>query len=337
VLQSLVRGPRRLMLIWVDQMPKTVGDDNPGVEKVVISEYGDVFTDTTAKPFETKPASLGVAMRNPLCTGADDLWGIKHVTWKLKWREEGGGDDDWSTNYWDAARIKGVSDVDGTVPDMPDEKYFELTEVNPRSLPAMQKWVEFTSMRKFKIKVPDADETEPGYHVGITNGIEIGASIYVYLYHFKQGANANALNGKIRMTPKCGLGTPQGVARTLCHEIAHNLGHAYLQNQGKATDGRGRQAKYKIPDIDFDPCIPTGIYYAGKGHAGPHCASGIKKKDPKLLDEKTFTADQYQLDTNCILFGQGDQAKTTEFKFCDDCTRYILASDALDISTNWRS
>jgi hypothetical protein len=338
VLNDAVRGPLRMMLIWVDQMPKTIDDNNPGVEPVVVSEYGDTFQDTTAKAF-TPQGSLLVAERNPLCTGGSDKWGIKHVTWRLQWRKEGGKTEDWSSEYWKAGEILGYTEAGDGVPGMPPEEYFSLSEVVPSTLAEVQKWVEFINARKFKINVPAADASEPGFHLGNDPaGVEIGAAIYVHLNHFKQGANANALNGKIRMTPLVGLGTPQGVARTLCHEIAHNLGHAYLENQGKATDGRGRQAKYKIPDIDFDPCIPDGIYYTGKGHAGPHCAAGIKKKDASLLSEKTFTdAKKFLIDTNCVLFGTGDQQKTVQFKFCEDCTRYILASDARDISTNWRA
>ncbi|QDE72176.1 hypothetical protein BHS09_37300 [Myxococcus xanthus] len=330
VLHNAPADPRRFMLVWTDMLPKTLSDDDANVAAATPGEYVAVF-EAKDTPVEHSTAKGQLtALRNPVCTSAADLWGVEKVYWRITgfrkqgdtewlekeviWKEDEPGQSELNSlwNYWE-----------------------EPTEVLPTTEAEASKWVDFVSSQKFKIKLPNTDPNDPGQYLD-WNGYEHRIVVTVGLRHFQMGANANAVQGKIRMTPCMGLGTADGVARTLCHEMGHNLGHAYIENKGEATDKRGRLPRHQIPGIPFDAFIPAGFFYAGRGHKGAHCAHGLKAAG-KNLGARSFAPADFQLDTNCVLFGQGDQTKTVQFNYCPECTRYIRASDALDITTNWKA
>ncbi|MFP2959628.1 hypothetical protein ACLEPN_17745 [Myxococcus sp. 1LA] len=341
VLNNPAPDPQRLMLVWTDMLPKTLADDDDKVFDASPGEYYWYFENATPVDKETTSPNLLTALRNPVCKDARQLWGVEKVYWYITgYRRQ--GDSEWLT--WDDYGKKSP-DEQQVLSDL--SEYWGKTEIFPSSAAEASKWVEFVSLRKFKLKIPNAGPGDPGHYLN-WQGFEHKILITVGLRHFQSGANANAIQGKIRMTPCMGLGTADGVARTLCHEIGHNLGHAYFENKdhGKdkdtetlERDGRGRLAGYQIPGIDFDAYIPAGSFYAGRGHKGAHCAHGLKAAGllAGLKDDTRFTGPTYQLDTNCVLFGQGDQTKSVKFSYCPECTRYIRASDATTVTKNWKA
>lgn len=333
-LKNPADDPRRLKLVWTDMLPKTLADDDDKVIDASPGEYVHYFENATPVDKETLNGNLLAALRNPVCKDADDLWGVQKAYWRLAGYRKAGSDDAW--RVWDSYQGADSEDREAL-----NELagYWWPQEVLPTSEAEASKWVEFVSLRKFKMKLPNTDPDDPGQYLN-WNGYEHKVLLTVGLRHFQTGANANAIQGKIRMTPCLGLGTADGVARTLCHEIGHNLGHAYFENKGKKErDGRGRLTGYKIPGIDFDAYVPVGSFYGGRGHKGAHCAHGLKAAGllAGLKDDTKFTGPTYQIDTNCVLFGQGDQTKTVKFDYCPDCTRYIRASDALTVTKNWKA
>jgi len=331
VLHNPPADPRRLMLVWTDMLPKTLSDDNADVSAATPGEYVATFEPPSTPIEHTTAKGQLIAMRNPVCTGPADLWGVEKVYWRITGFRKV-GDTDWLPKEVIWQEPETGQDHLNSLWD-----YWETpTEVLPTTQAEAEKWVDFDSAKKFKIKLPNVDPQDPGQYLTDWNGYEHRILVTVGLRHFQMGANANAVQGKIRMTPCMGLGTAEGVARTLCHEIGHNLGHAYIENKGSATDGRGRLPKHQIPGVPFDAFIPAGYFYAGRGHKGSHCAHGLKVGG-KDLSVKSFNLPEYMLDSNCVLFGAGDQSKTVQFSYCPECTRYIKASDALDITTNWKA
>jgi hypothetical protein len=329
-LPGVPQDARRFMLVWTDMMPKTLADDSADVLDASPGEYVHYFENATPVELSTARPHLLAASRNPLCTGAADMWGVEKVYWRLaRYRRQKGVD--WLEPDWGNLANKPLDEQE-LLTEL--SEHWSIHEVIPESQVEADRWVEFVTLRKFKIKLPVGGAGDPGQYLN-WNGFEHKILVTVGLRHFQNGANANALQGKIRMTPCVGLGTPEGVARTLCHEMGHNLGHAYIENRGVTTDKRGRAPRHKIPGVDFDAFIPDGYFYAGRGHSGAHCAHGLRVAGLDLTAAK-FTTATYAIDTNCVLFGQGDQTKGVAFSYCPECTRYIRASDALDISTNWK-
>ncbi|GHH01016.1 hypothetical protein [Comamonas sp. JC664] len=330
VLASPPADPRRLMLVWTDMLPKTLSDDDASVSAATPGEYVATFEHTPTDVNHTTPPGLLTALRNPVCTSADDLWGVERVYWRITGFRRM-GTTDWLSRdvIWQEAE-PGQTHLNS----LWDQ--WDITEVLPTTQAEASKWVDFDTAKRFKIKLPSVDPQDPGQYLTNWNGYEHRIVVTVGLRHFQMGANANALQGKIRMTPCMGLGTAEGVARTLCHEIGHNLGHAYIENKGAATDGRGRITRHQIPGVPFDAFIPAGYFYAGRGHKGAHCAHGLKAAG-RDLSVKSFNLPGYMLDTNCVLFGAGNQMNAVPFSYCPECTRYIKASDALDITTNWKA
>ena len=328
VTNNAPQSPLRLMMVLVDQMPKTLGEDDVTLASVSPGQYYNEFDQATKDDEIGKDLERGkppcVLLRNPIATGAADLWGLEKASWTISgWRKR--SKDAWNEGGFFAIPFDDQAKV------WPQNLFGEFQEMVPGNQGDVDEWVEFVHMKKVKMKLPN--RLHQYFSKG---GYEFRLQVLLDLRHFNTGANANALRGKIRLTTMVGMGTPAGVARTLAHEIGHNLGHAYFENKGKATDNRGRVPSRKIPGVDFEPTVPNGAFYAGKGHKGAHCAYGIKMKDPKLLDEEKFTSKDHTLDSNCVLYGQGNQNASTEFKYCPLCTKYILASDARDITTDWK-
>ena len=328
VLPLTPADPRRLMLIWTDMMPKTLSDDDTTVEQLEPGEYYFAFepAQAGAQPMKAKD-DLFVALRYPLCTGPDNQWGIEKILWKISgWRRQ--GETDWKG-------LAEIYDYKNPVLELQvHNELWEYQEVVPANLPEVEGWVEFTNFKDFKVKL-SAGGANP--RALLTVGpFEHQITVTYKMRHFRQGANANAIQGKIRMTPTSGLGTAPGVARTLCHELGHNLGHAYFENKAAATDKRGRAARHKIPGLEFELHLPDGAFYSARGHKGAHCAHGLIQAG-KDITAKTFVKSEFMLDTNCVLFGAGNQLSAVEFKYCEKCLTYIKASDALDITKNWKA
>ncbi|NVJ07370.1 hypothetical protein HUW63_19265 [Myxococcus sp. AM001] len=329
VLHNPPPDPRRLMLVWADMLPKTLSDDDANMVAAAPGEYAAVFEAKSTPVKHSTAKKQLTALRNPVCTSAADLWGVEKVYWRITgFRKQGGAEWLDKSDIWQEPEPG-----QGLLNSLWDS--WEPIEVLPTTQAEATKWVNFVSSQAFEVKLPNTDPTDPGQYLS-WNGYEHRIVVTVGLRHFQMGGNANAVHGKIRMTPCMGLGTAEGVARTLCHELGHNLGHAYIENKGEATDRRGRLPKHQIPGIPFDAYIPAGSFYAGRGHKGAHCAHGLKAAG-KDLSAKSFVSADYQLDTNCVLFGQGEQAKTVQMSYCPECTLYIRASDALDITTKWKA
>ena len=126
-----------------------------------------------------------------------------------------------------------------------------------------------------------------------------------------------------------------GLISTLLHELGHNLGQAYADKTVDPTYGRSNGNA--IPGIPFPPGVPEGIVYGGKDHLGTHCAAGVSKE---LRAEPSYakpyeTAVKIQQQATCIMFGSGDMNSSTLRSYCDQCRKFIKATDADDLTKHW--
>ncbi len=130
--------------------------------------------------------------------------------------------------------------------------------------------------------------------------------------------NGSAWQGRQMMN----LGRPaKPVGATICHELGHSMGQTVKQ------DG---SFKSSAPDgLPYPAVVPGGEVYDGKGHQGPHCASGLTEDQKNLA---TYGGIQ----GTCIMFGAGgDEAEPARDSFCDTCKKYIKARNLTDVKADW--
>jgi hypothetical protein len=212
------------------------------------------------------------------------------------------------------------------------------------------------------------NEMVPNSETGLDEATDVDYQCLISVEILAVGLHFNvlgsALQGNIAMTSRAGETTEHGAAHTIAHEMGHNLGQAYMENLGagelhgtpRGSDNRGRSATNEIPGLPFaDTTIPKGPFYAGKGFAGAHCAIKIKEKIEAALskpaqrkavyDEPNWGAPSQKnrkyfevSDTDhCIMFATTDNAATKARSFCKECTTYLKATDADDITKDWKA
>ena len=87
-----------------------------------------------------------------------------------------------------------------------------------------------------------------------------------------------------------------GLACVLMHEMGHNMGQTYLAKAriaDAAMRGWGRHADWDIAGIDPPDAVDAGLYYAGHGHQGCHCAHGLSDDDRKQADYGGLGGESY--------------------------------------------
>ena len=233
------------------------------------------------------------------------------------------------------------------------KRHAKWTTVGPfESLEARNEWVRLTNSLTVEVTPPktvtrllevsegedeDGDPYEYEAQIDIDlicNGVEFSV-----LGSAKEGVGMFRLDGRNVL----------GLARTIAHEIGHNLGQGYTAKQQGVTGGRAKA----IPGMPFAPKWPEGNYYVGMGHTGGHCAQHLRElmaneryemRRRDLARERNFEApvfarwlhrDPRYYSGVCVMYGSGDAAPTTARDFCDSCISAITATDASDVRKDW--
>ncbi|MDG5816823.1 peptidoglycan-binding protein [Chitinispirillales bacterium ANBcel5] len=197
--------------------------------------------------------------------------------------------------------------------------------------------ISFLDFRTITIAFPSSKNTFPGKLIPrdsdlcfIHRNHFIGLSIEIegVGYNLINGA---ALRGNIHLSTHAGNIHPVGMARTLVHELAHNMGQVYADKQ---TDARfGRPASKVIPGVPFPKAVPEGYVYGDRGHTGTHCAYGlgvVLRSSPDYSKNR-----QAGVMRRCIMYGAGNMALSRHFEFCPDCRKHIKAEDLGDVRRSW--
>ena len=181
--------------------------------------------------------------------------------------------------------------------------------------------------RTLKLKLParPGHAGDPGHHL-VVDGKRVRIQLYVKFSCAEYTTNAAGWHGFIDMSTWGGRFKAAGLACTLLHELGHNLGHAYMDKTVDATYGRA--PRYAIPGLPFPPGVPDGFGYGGKGHLGPHCATG-------LTDDERRQPSFRGLRGGCIMFGENNMNGEDVFQYCPRCRETLKATSAMDITRAW--
>jgi hypothetical protein len=262
---------------------------------------------------------------------------------------------------WRAHHYKKPSDADWTDvgATTPGSAYKDLpaTWTMLADEAAMKKWVEIKDSRHVKVKLPKDDPGDPGnlqkikveetQPDGSKKNVEYLLDIQVLLVCKAVNfyTNGEALSGYAMYQSQA---KTNGIAAVLSHEIGHNFGQGYTE---KAV-GEGGGIGTEIGGVTFGVKTPAGKYYVGKGHTGSHCAKHIveyaegkpNKNDILSIDKWTeptpavkddFAKINEKLSSSCVMYGASDLDATYKLDFCDDCKRFIRATDLSDVTKDW--
>lgn len=199
--------------------------------------------------------------------------------------------------------------------------------------------VEFVNYKKIKFKLPNTNNNYPGKNVHVvgtqlmsaaSGGKQLALTFLIEGAATEMGFNGAALNGDIWMSTFAGDVHNVGMGAVVLHELGHNMGMAYGNKTIMPTFGY--DAANAIPGVAFPAGVPTGVVYEGKDHTGPHCATGLNATARAAASYQVQAAyDQHK----CLMFGAASMNWTTEFDFCDQCKKVLLAQDLSNIRKSW--
>ncbi|MCO5167136.1 MAG: hypothetical protein M9894_12360 [Planctomycetes bacterium] len=276
---------------------------------------------------------------------ASGALGVKKVNWRIqKYRKK--GEAEWRD-------VAADGDPGGA---------YRAWQTSPAfaNLAAAEKWVQIVDAVTLKMKLPKDTATSPGNLLKIkrnepkegggTQEVEYETKIQAVaaVYGVSFSALGGAVGGAGQMRTSGGLRSMQGTAKTLAHEIAHNLGHGYSGKAPPDTGGRGSA----IPGIAFGAKVPDGHYYVGHGHTGCHCAKQLmdllanETAEEKAAvcagsfsqpspEHQTKYFDKLDDSKHCVIWGSGPESPTHTRDFCDDCKTYIKSTDCSDVTKAW--
>lgn len=221
------------------------------------------------------------------------------------------------------------------------------------------KYVDFVNHQALTIKCPAADANDPGKFLSAKVGDEtypvaVAIRIEVYWVSYSRLIGI-AKDGLVGMTTGLGAYTAGGLAEMILHETGHNVGLGLIDrsNGSQAVPGGtfnygqsksppsgpiqglqfaelGADGKATGNKVDWPQPVPDGLVYVGKGHLGPHCASGLsrtKRDKPDYVVAK--------LQGSCLMFGSADPRKKGGGAFCPQCTAILRARDLADVRRKW--
>jgi hypothetical protein len=166
--------------------------------------------------------------------------------------------------------------------------------------------------------------------------VKLKLIVYVKFRGAKFTTNGAGWHGFIDMSTFGGKFQTGGLITTLLHELGHNLGQAYANKTVDPT--YGRNAKYEIPGIPFPDGVPAGFVYGAHGHTGTHCAGGVPDN---LRGEANFQTGPKAADiaskATCIMYGSADMNSATMRTYCENCAKFIRATEADDITKAWEA
>lgn len=278
---------------------------------------------------------------------ASGATGVKSVRWRI-------------THY----KKKGAPTFTAVGPTTPGAAYRNWQAVPAfTSLVEAEKWVQITNAITLKMKLPKDTPTSPGNLLTIKRQepknpppgdeeveYEMVVQVEAQLYGVDFNALGGAAAGQGQMRTSGGLRSMQGTAKTLAHEIGHNLGHGYSAKAPPDTGGR-TTATVGLP---FGTKVPDGHYYVGHGHTGCHCAKQLidvlasegataqEKIDAcagsfsqPVGDLKTKFFDKLDDSKHCVIWGSGPESPSHTRDYCDDCKKYIRCTDCSDVTKAW--
>lgn len=196
---------------------------------------------------------------------------------------------------------------------------------------------------------PPPPSTPPPAEVDVE--FELTIKVQINFYGVSFGTLGGAVGGSGQLRTGGGRVTVLGMAQTLAHEIAHNMGQTYTAEVSGEVGGCSQP---EIDGVKFGKKFPAGPYYVGKGHQGSHCAKALLDvmasatqtvKDAVGALSYDFTAPEAQHKTDyfdkvkqkdqCIMYGDGPEMATETMDFCDTCKAYLRAVDLSDVSKSW--
>ncbi|MCP3139569.1 hypothetical protein [Pyxidicoccus xibeiensis] len=200
---------------------------------------------------------------------------------------------------------------------------------------AIRAHVELLLARKVRLKAPTEDPSYLGVRLPVVGGtfrsggheFQITLQVQGVCVHLVGGM---ALAGDAVLSMALGQMHVNALARTLTHELGHNMGQAY---GGKTLDPAfGRTSP--IPGLPFPKVVPEGDIYTGKTHQGLHCASGLTNKGAENYDFSTYPLAGEE--HTCVMFGTAVHTSDKVYMFCAGCREHLLAEDLDDIRRDWR-
>jgi hypothetical protein len=267
---------------------------------------------------------------------------------KLRWRVQG-------------FRRKGASSWSPVGATDPGGAYKDWQDVGPfTSVVERDKWVGLTNTITLDIKLPKDTPTSPGNLLSITKQEGPVTARVDVIYETKiqvevscYGVDFNALGGAVcgegYIRTSGGVRSWQGTAKTVAHEIAHNLGQGYSP---KEVGEVGGQTGAVIPGVPFGLKFPNGQYYVGHGHQGCHCAkqlvdvmksastseknavNGGLFSSPSETHNKNYFS-KLKDEKHCVMWGEGPESPTKTRNFCDACLEHLRATDVSDVNKLW--
>ncbi len=255
---------------------------------------------------------------------------VSEVQWKVSHYQEGA---DWRPNDGNCGPSEWTACDDAHVRVLPDATGW-LIDLEPAGVDAQDR-IAPAERQSSKLTLQDGqlhhcrdvgeDEEEWQFHA-----VKIELEVSVWLREFPR--NGVASQGKAYFAladPERGVRSLGGVARTLLHELAHNMGLAYGSRVAMPDWGRAEP----IPGLPFPATLPVGTAHQDKDFTGPHCAFHLTAVERASASFHRYTADRAN---RCIMWGESGLDSEND-RFCPHCTDAIMAGDLRDITRRWRT
>ena len=220
--------------------------------------------------------------------------------------------------------------------------------------------MDLTNTITLDVKLPKDTPTSPGNLLLITKKegppsakvdviYETQIQVEISCYGVDFNALGGAVGGEGYIRTSGGVRSWQGTAKTLAHEIAHNLGQGYSAADGIGgwgTDGQRDRRRAVRLEISRRPVLsrprPPGVSLR---QTAVDVMKEAKPKDRTDVEKGSFSSpsdahdrawfSKLKDEKHCVMWGSGPESPTKTRNFCDACLAHMRATDTSDVNKIW--